>query len=177
MPRITPYLFTSTGSNELATPENTQAEMKAFGGRIARLMAEKQWNQSDLADKAGLGRDSISTYIRGLVLPSPSSLRKIAAALEVEPSELISSGVAGSLAQRMTGAPILTIEAAADHPGMARIHILQTVTLKLATEIMSLLHATAPDSAPPASMPLPKISHQAPVIVKSGKPPAKKARK
>ena len=42
-----------------------------FGKRLYSLMVERGWQQSDLARAAGIGRDSVSTYMRGHSLPGP----------------------------------------------------------------------------------------------------------
>lgn len=59
----------------------TRAE---FGRRLQSLMLKKGWNQSDLARKVGIGRDSVSQYVRGRSIPSPSNLDKLAGVLGIE---------------------------------------------------------------------------------------------
>ncbi len=59
-----------------------------FAKRLYALLQEKDMNQSDLANQAGLGRDSISQYVRAINVPSPKSLKKIADVFGIEPSEL-----------------------------------------------------------------------------------------
>ena len=44
--------------------------------------------QSELARMSGLGRDSVSQYIRGKAVPTPVNLAKLAKALKMEISEL-----------------------------------------------------------------------------------------
>jgi transcriptional regulator with XRE-family HTH domain len=56
---------------------------KEFGTRIFNLLKEKRWRQSDLARASGLGRDSISQYVRGRTFPTPVNLEKLAEALKV----------------------------------------------------------------------------------------------
>ena len=58
------------------------------GKRIQSKLYEKGWKQADLAEKAGIGRDSISLYIRGKNLPGASNLKSIAAALDMTIQEL-----------------------------------------------------------------------------------------
>ncbi len=60
-----------------------------FGRRLYNLMIRKNWHQSELARRAGLPRDSISTYIRGVTLPTPKNLRALAEALELDPEALL----------------------------------------------------------------------------------------
>jgi len=59
-----------------------------FAKRLYNLLLEREMNQSDLAKKAGLGRDSISQYVRAINVPSPKSLKKIAKVFGLDPSEL-----------------------------------------------------------------------------------------
>lgn len=95
-PRVTPI---SAGSN-FATRRAHTLRNQEFARRLAELMAAKEMTQSDLAraafgmakDKHGvdqvLGRDRISSYVRGLQFPDNINLGKIAAALDVDVAEL-----------------------------------------------------------------------------------------
>src|SRR3546814_4094336 len=47
----------------LLTPRHLTKQ--EFGRRLYQLMLAKNWSQADLARRAELGRDSISTYING----------------------------------------------------------------------------------------------------------------
>ena len=51
-------------------------------------MLKKGWNQSELARKCDLGRDSISQYVRGRSIPTPGNLNKLAGILGVEATTL-----------------------------------------------------------------------------------------
>src|SRR3546814_10078660 len=75
----------------LLTPRHLTKQ--EFGRRLYQLMLAKNWSQADLARRAELGRDSISTYINGKTFPDPLSRKKLADALGVSeigraPSEL-----------------------------------------------------------------------------------------
>jgi transcriptional regulator with XRE-family HTH domain len=50
---------------------------------VRRIRLERGWSQQDLADKSGVGQDTISGIESGRHEPRPSTLRKLAAALEV----------------------------------------------------------------------------------------------
>jgi transcriptional regulator with XRE-family HTH domain len=71
---------------ELSNRSSTKDE---FAKRLYEALEKKGWNQSQLARYAGLGRDAISTYIRGRSIPSPSSLNKLAQVLGCRPEELM----------------------------------------------------------------------------------------
>ena len=69
-----------------------------FAKRLQRAFTHKGWNQSELARRAavyvpegGMGRDVISTYVRGKSLPGPIHLTAICKALGVEPDDLLPS--------------------------------------------------------------------------------------
>jgi transcriptional regulator with XRE-family HTH domain len=51
---------------------------------VRRIRLERGWSQQDLADKSGVGQDTISGIESGRHEPRPSTLRKLARALEVE---------------------------------------------------------------------------------------------
>jgi transcriptional regulator with XRE-family HTH domain len=55
---------------------------------LRELRLRRGWSQEDLARKAGLTQDTISNVESGKHRPFPSTLRKIAGALEVEVGEL-----------------------------------------------------------------------------------------
>jgi transcriptional regulator with XRE-family HTH domain len=54
-------------------------------------MAAKGRSQADLARASRVGRDRISKYVRGIYLPQIAHLESIAAALGVDPADLIKS--------------------------------------------------------------------------------------
>ena len=72
-----------------------------FAKRLYALMMSKNWNQSDLARAANLGRDSVSQYVRANNTPSPKNLKKLADALGVEPVELYPNYEAAAVEEEM----------------------------------------------------------------------------
>lgn len=65
---------------------SANVERMEFAKKLINLMRDKDLNQSDLARKAGLTRDAVSTYVRARSMPEPINLAKLAKALDVEPS-------------------------------------------------------------------------------------------
>ncbi len=80
--------------------------MEAFGERVRRLRQRKVMTQTDLAKKAGV---SIVTVARlendeGEINPRPATVRKLAVALEVEPTWLLfGEGADGQQEKRDVG--------------------------------------------------------------------------
>lgn len=55
---------------------------------IARRLAELGMNQKKLAEKSNLNKNTISMVMTGKSYPAPSTLKRIAKALEMEPEDL-----------------------------------------------------------------------------------------
>lgn len=65
---------------------SANVERMEFAKKLVNLMRDKNLNQADLARKAGLTRDAVSTYVRARSMPEPINMAKLAKALGVEPS-------------------------------------------------------------------------------------------
>jgi transcriptional regulator with XRE-family HTH domain len=61
-----------------------------LGENLRRLRAERTLSQTELALKAGVTKLTISRIENGIKFPHPKTLRRLAEALEVEPSDLVS---------------------------------------------------------------------------------------
>lgn len=107
-----------------------------FGKRLFALMLEKGMNQSDLARAAKLGRDSISTYVRGRSAPSPQNLDKLCAALSVAPDELYPNYAANAAAIEE---PVLQLKQVNDGTDKMWLHINMKVDAQKAIEVMQIL--------------------------------------
>jgi XRE family transcriptional regulator, regulator of sulfur utilization len=62
---------------------------KSVGARVRALRVEKEWSFDAFVEETGLGRGYISELERGLVVPSLTSLAKLAAALDVTVADLV----------------------------------------------------------------------------------------
>ncbi len=60
---------------------------------IADLRKEKDWSQTDLANKSAVSREMIGKYERGEAIPSIEAAKKIADAFEVSLDYLVGEGV------------------------------------------------------------------------------------
>jgi len=56
--------------------------------KLKELRVRKVLTQKDLAELAGVAAVTIAAIERGIQLPSPRTSRKLAGALEVEPTEI-----------------------------------------------------------------------------------------
>ena len=86
-----------------------------FGRRLYNFMMQKRMSQSDLSRASGMGRDSISQYVRGRSVPSPKNLQKLCDALDVEPDVLFPNYDAQSNAVENPTFEMKSIEADAEN--------------------------------------------------------------
>ena len=86
-----------------------------FGRRLYNFMMQKKFSQSELARASGMGRDSISQYVRGRSVPSPKNLVKLADALDVEVDVLFPNYDAQANAVEQPTLELKSIEADAEH--------------------------------------------------------------
>lgn len=121
-----------------ATPASPEplTNKQEFGRRLQALILERNWNQAELARAAGLGRDSISTYIKGLVFPDPKNLKKVADALGMTPQQLMPTGMVASIDAEI---PALEIRQSSTDPDRVHIRVNRLVSLEQASQIFAIL--------------------------------------
>jgi transcriptional regulator with XRE-family HTH domain len=119
---------------DMAPKELTKQE---FGRRLMALMLDKGWNQSELARAAELGRDAISTYIRGVSFPEPKNLRKLANALDVQADQLLPNVVVRAMDSDAN--PMLEIKQAQGHPDKVWLRVNRMTSFTTAGRIFSIL--------------------------------------
>jgi len=127
-------------SGGAATPRNIMRQ--EFGRRLFQLMLKAGMSQADLSRKAALGKDAISTYIRGLSFPEPVNQKKLARALDVTLEELLPSVTMTAIDNEI---PALEIKVAQGHPDKIWIRVNQMVDMKTAALIFDALRK--PDDA------------------------------
>jgi transcriptional regulator with XRE-family HTH domain len=66
-----------------------QAAVVYVGDRLKNLRILNALTQAELADRAGLTTAAVARIERGEVEPRPTTLRKLAKALSVQPRDLI----------------------------------------------------------------------------------------
>lgn len=107
-----------------------------FGRRLYTLMNAKGWHQSELARRANLNRDAISTYVRGKTLPTPANLNALAAAFDIAPEELLPNHVESAIDD---DTPAFEMKVSTNAPGMAWLRVNRLVSTATAVKIAELL--------------------------------------
>ena len=108
-----------------------------FGRRLANLIIQKNWNQSDLSRASGLGRDSISTYVNGKTFPTPRALKALADALRVKPEDLLPNQMMQAMDDEH---PAIELRQASGHPGKAWLRINRAMSFATAAQIIELIN-------------------------------------
>jgi transcriptional regulator with XRE-family HTH domain len=108
-----------------------------FGRRLNKLMSAKGMHHAELARRADLPRNNISTYINGRSYPTEQSLAKLAKALRVTPDELLPNRA--EMAIRGEAMPDLSMKSSVADPSKAWLVVNRLVSTRLAAEIMVLL--------------------------------------
>lgn len=122
-------------SDETLRPKHLTKQ--EFGRRLYNLMLQKGWNQSELARRAGIARDSVSTYVRGVSLPEPLNLQKLADALDVKPIELLPNGTEAAIDEDN---PSLEFKVSNSDSRVAWLRVNRLVTTATAVKVVELLN-------------------------------------
>lgn len=112
-----------------------------FGRRLLKLINAKGWRQADLARRAGIPRDAISKYIRGVIFPSPPKLEALAQALGVKSEELLPNIVEKTIDNDVAE---LEMKISTNSPKVAWLRVNRLVTTTTALKIMELLNDDKP---------------------------------
>lgn len=108
-----------------------------FGRRFRKAMLDRGVKQIEVAEGTDIGRDSISGYARGRVMPDHDRLQVLAKFLRVEPKDLVPHyGVDERQVDLMPALEIKQAEAA----GMVWLRINQVVSLEQVSRIMDVLN-------------------------------------
>lgn len=111
-----------------------------FGRRIYRELMARGWNQSELARQTGLPRDSVSTYVRGVSLPTPKSLQKLADAFGTTPADLLPNSIEAAIEEDV---PSLEMKVSVSAPSTAWLRVNRLVSLSTAARVIELVEADA----------------------------------
>lgn len=113
-----------------------------FGRRVYTLMANKGWNQSELARAAKIARDDVSRYVRGVSLPTDEKLKALTRALGVEVENLLPNYVAHAIEDDH---PPFMMKTSNANPNVVWLQVNRMVMLPTALKIAELLNN---DNAP-----------------------------
>jgi transcriptional regulator with XRE-family HTH domain len=112
-----------------------------FAKRLQDRLNDKGWTQSELARRMApllkesrIGRDNISKYVRGKVLPLPPALEAMAKALGVESKDLLPTRATQAVADELSPLDVRDIGA-----GRVWLQVNQAVDWPIALKIMNLL--------------------------------------
>jgi len=108
-----------------------------FGRRLYKIMLDKRLNQSDIARLSGLGRDSVSQYIRGRSVPTPQNLEKLAEALNLQPNDLFPNYAAQAVISEQ---PTFQIKSVEHEPESMWLIVNTKVSAVKAVQIMQILN-------------------------------------
>ncbi len=109
-----------------------------FGRRLYQIMLARGWNQSELARQANLPRDSISTYVRGVALPTPKSLKALADALDMQMTDVLPNAIEAAVDEDH---PSFEMKVSPSAPNTAWLRVNRLVSLSTATKIAELIQA------------------------------------
>jgi transcriptional regulator with XRE-family HTH domain len=121
-------------SDDSLTPRHLTKQ--EFAKRLHKLLTDRRWNQSDLSRAAGIGRDAVSTYIRGRSFPEGKNLEAIAKALQMRPEDLLPNTLESAI---QFETPAIELRVSHSDPSLAWLKIDQRVSMSVAAEILSLL--------------------------------------
>ena len=109
-----------------------------FSRRLHEMMSAKGWGRSELARRAGLPREAVSTYVQGTALPTAASLDRLANALETTVQELVSHP------EDAFDDPSIDLKVSPGSPNVAWLRINRLVSLSAAAKIIDLLENDSP---------------------------------
>lgn len=118
---------------------------REFGQRVSQLSKQKGWTQSELARQCDLPRDRVSTYVRGLAIPSHKNLNALAVALNVDPKDLLSNPsmleIDNTNSATEQDNPAFHLRVSSDEPGKAWLRVNRSVSFATGVKIAALLEA------------------------------------
>lgn len=120
----------------------TKAE---FAARVYKLMIGKGWSQSELARQSGLTRAVISDYVRGVNMPEPKYLEKLAEALGIAPSDLLPNY--DQQAIDLEENPALEIRTSAEDPSRTWIRVNREIETSRLAHVIQAIEEAAPVAA------------------------------
>lgn len=116
-----------------------KAAREQFGRRLFALMRDRGLHASELARRAGMQRNNISTYTGGRSFPSEENLIKLAQALDIKPEDLLPDFPKVTRRSGDEPMPDLAVKTSMSDPSKAWLSINRAVSTALAAKIFSML--------------------------------------
>jgi transcriptional regulator with XRE-family HTH domain len=130
-------------------PEVVNYDLETFGARLSQALLDKGWKQTDLARKVWnevridnrgyesvVGRDRISQYCSGKVMPEPATLRRIAKELG-KTVEWLAPNLTANAVERSV--PDIAITAVAGHHDKVLVRVNKLMPLESALKIGTII--------------------------------------
>jgi transcriptional regulator with XRE-family HTH domain len=105
-----------------------------FGRRLHSLLIQKGWNQSDLARASGIGKDSISGYIRGRSFPGPNKLQELADAMGMPKEKLLPNSLQAAMDEEL---PAVELRQAVGHGNRVWLRVNRQMSFAAAVRIIA----------------------------------------
>lgn len=109
-----------------------------FSKRLVSLMEKKMVRQSDVARATKVGRDSISNYVRGRTVPTPTALGRLSKYFNVSAEELYPNYAQQAMQREQ---PAYDFKQVAGETNVTWVQINMRLTSKKAAEIMAIIHS------------------------------------
>lgn len=129
-------LLLETGSENFPT-YTTRTQREDLGRTLQHLSTLRGWTQAELARRANLSKQLVSSYWTGRSWPSPLNAGKLAHALGVTRAELVPSQAIGAMTGG--GEPKMRTELVSDRPGFTLIELTAILPSKVVNNITALV--------------------------------------
>lgn len=133
---------TEDGSVDTTVPRHLSKQ--EFARRLQTLLVAKGWHNAKLAKRAGFGRNSITSYLKGYNYPSRINLEKMAKALGVKAEELLPNITKEAIADEEL--PDLSLKSSIAEPGMSWLIVNRHVPTAVGAQIVTLLEQARLDA-------------------------------
>ena len=109
---------------------------KTFSKQLWRLMLRRGLTQAELGRKAGIGRDLINRYVKGMSLPGEQMAHKLALALDVRVADLYPASIEATLDAE---GPAIELRQSLADPTKAHLRINMELPYTVALSVLALI--------------------------------------
>lgn len=115
-----------------------------FSRRLKTLLTTRGLSNAEFARRAGFGRNSITSYLKGYNYPSRLNLEKMAKALGIEADELLPNITKEAIADEEL--PDLSLRSSVAEPGMSWLVVNRHVPTAVGAQVVTLLEQARLDA-------------------------------